>query len=70
MPPPNSSTRKPTHIKYYGRWIDIDLLDNIREELTAELRRQGLTGIDLDIAIMDQLPRRVRQVLNGSHVTI
>ena len=70
MPPPNSSTRKPTHIKYYGRWIDIDLLDNIREELTAELRRQGLTGIDLDIAIMDQLLRRVRQVLNGSHVTI
>ena len=48
------------------RVIDHDLFIDTHERLAVEYRARGLTGLALDTAIANNLPRRLAQILDGT----
>jgi hypothetical protein len=50
------------------RLVDSDLFIEIYDQLSAHYRQQGLTGRRLDKAMVEALPHRLEQILDGSTV--
>ena len=48
--------------------VDSDLFIEIYDQLSAHYRQQGLTGRRLDKAMVEALPHRLEQILDGSTV--
>lgn len=48
------------------RVIDLDVFLETHDNLAAHYRAKGLTGYELDSAIVTALPYRLAQVLNGT----
>jgi hypothetical protein len=50
--------------------VDDDLFLDIHEQLADHFRSQGLTGHDLDVAIVGAMPDALQQALHGDRGSV